>query len=127
MNGSLKILAGCALGLLVTAARPAALVPATPGQWEISRSGQAPTRMCIAEPELLAQLEHRSQACNRTLVRDGPTTATIHYTCAGGGYGQSTITTITPRSLRIHTQGISGSLPFHYVVQARRVGDCPAH
>ena len=31
---------------------------------------------------------------------------------------------LTPRSLRIETQGISDSLPFNYVLQARRVGDC---
>jgi hypothetical protein len=31
---------------------------------------------------------------------------------------------ITPRSIRIETQGISGDLPFNYVLQARRVGDC---
>jgi len=33
---------------------------------------------------------------------------------------------VTPRSLRLDTQGISDGLPFHYVAQARRVGDCPA-
>jgi len=32
---------------------------------------------------------------------------------------------ITPRSIRIETQGISDNLPFNYVIQARRVGDCP--
>jgi hypothetical protein len=26
--------------------------------------------------------------------------------------------------LRISTQGISGGLPFNYVLQARRIGDC---
>jgi hypothetical protein len=31
---------------------------------------------------------------------------------------------LTPRSLRIATQGISGGLPFNYVLQARRVDDC---
>jgi hypothetical protein len=32
---------------------------------------------------------------------------------------------ITPRSLRISTQGISDNLPFNYLLQARRVGECP--
>jgi len=34
------------------------------------------------------------------------------------------MTLITPRSLRIDTQGISDNLPFHYQLYARRVSDC---
>jgi hypothetical protein len=36
------------------------------------------------------------------------------------------MTVITPRSIRIETQGISGDLPFNYVLQARRIGECTA-
>jgi hypothetical protein len=36
------------------------------------------------------------------------------------------VTLITPRSLRIDTQGISGGYPFHYQIHARRVGNCAA-
>ena len=57
---------------------------------------------------------------------DGPISTVIQYSCPGGGFGRSTLTMITPRSLRIETQGISDNLPFNYVLQARRVGDCPA-
>jgi hypothetical protein len=31
---------------------------------------------------------------------------------------------ITPRALRISTQGISDQLPFNYVLQAHRIGEC---
>jgi hypothetical protein len=51
----------------------------------------------------------------------------IDYKCINGGYGQTKITVLTPRSLRIETQGISANLPFNYKIQARRIGDCPAH
>ena len=44
----------------------------------------------------------------------------IDYTCAGGGFGQSKITVLTPRSVRIETQGIADHAPFNYVVQAQR-------
>ena len=37
---------------------------------------------------------------------------------------QSKIDVLTPRSIRIETQGIADDLPFNYVIQARRVGEC---
>ena len=43
---------------------------------------------------------------------------------ANRGFGQSKVTLLTPRSMRIETQGISGNLPFNYQLHARRVGDC---
>jgi hypothetical protein len=55
------------------------------------------------------------------------TTTVIHYTCSAGDYGHTKVTMLTPRSLRIETQGISANLPFNYKIQARRIGDCPAH
>ena len=41
------------------------------------------------------------------------------------GFGHSEVTLLTPRSLRIATQGISDGLPFNYVLQAHRIADCP--
>jgi hypothetical protein len=116
----------CSAGLLAAASVPHALAPATGGLWEVSRSatGHDPTRICVASPDLLAQFEHRQQRCTRNVVSDGATEALISYNCAGGGFGQSRMTLITPRSLRIDTQGISDNLPFHYQLYARRVGEC---
>ena len=105
---------------------PRALAPAMGGLWEVSRNatGHNPTRICVASPDLLAQFEHRQQRCARTVVSDrGPETL-ITYNCPGGGFGQSKMTLITPRTLRIDTQGIADNLPFHYQLHARRVGDC---
>ena len=50
----------------------------------------------------------------------------VAYRCTGRDFGRSKLTVLTPRSLRIETQGISDGLPFNYVLQARRVGGCPA-
>lgn len=118
--------AGLAAAFALTAAqRPMALAMTEGGLWEVSGSpGSAPVRECVADTAMLAQFEHRGQTCTRLVISDGPQTTLIHYTCAGGGFGQSRMTLITPRSLRIETQGISDNLPFNYVVQARRVGDC---
>ena len=129
----LKLAGAGALALLTLAAgppeKPKALAAASPGLWEISGQpgAAAPRRMCVRNVASLAQIEQQRGQCARVVIRDLPTKTEIHYTCTEGGFGQSTIELITPRSLRIETQGIAESAPFHYVFQARRVGECPVH
>lgn len=117
---------GIALAAMLTAAAtPSALSQTARGLWEVTgASGSRPVRQCVAHPRLLAQFEHRGQQCQQSVISDAGTDAVIHYNCAGSEFGRSRITVVTPRSLRIETQGISGGLPFNYVVQARRVGNC---
>jgi hypothetical protein len=114
------------LGAAAVAQRPAALAKAAPGLWEITGlpGAKAPARECVGEVAALAQFEHRHQCCSRSVISDGPLSTVIHYNCPGGGFGRTRMTMLTPRSLRIETQGISENLPFNYVLQARRVGDC---
>ena len=113
---------------LLTAAAPMTDSPraAKPGLWEISHSatGVAAERICLPDPMILSQWEHRGGACTRVVIADLGAELTIHYTCAGGGFGQSTVTLLTLRTMRIETQGISDGLPFNYVLHARRKGDC---
>lgn len=120
---------GAALLLLVGAAQPSALAQTSPGLWEIDGlpNVRAPVRQCVANTAVLARVEHSSQACKQVVVSDTETTAVIEYTCSSGGFGRSKLTLLTPRSLRIETQGISSNYPFNYVIQARRVGECTAH
>ena len=105
---------------------PRALAPAAGGLWEVSTSatGHNPTRVCVPSVDVLAQFEHRNGRCTRSVIRDNGTNAEISYTCTDGGFGHSAVTLVTPRSLTIDTQGISGGLPFHYKLYARRMGDC---
>ena len=112
--------------MLAAAATPRALSPAAGGLWEVSKSanGHDATRICVPTPDALAQFEHRQLHCARTIVSDSGTETLISYNCPGGGFGQSKIKLITPRSLRIETQGISDNLPFHYQLHARRIGEC---
>jgi hypothetical protein len=109
---------------LAAAGRPSLFMQTTGGLWEVSRNNGGRRNVCIADPVALAQYEHLRLNCERDLVRNGQSRAEIHYTCQSGSFGQSNVELITPRSLRIETQGISNNAPFHYVLQARRLGDC---
>lgn len=109
---------------LAAAGRPSLFMQTTGGLWEVSRNNGGRRTVCLPDPIALAQYEHLRSNCERDLVRNGQSRAEIHYTCQSGSFGQSNVELITPRSLRIETQGISNNAPFHYVLQARRLGDC---
>jgi hypothetical protein len=120
--------------ILAVVAAPAALAAATPialekvagGLWEVSGApgAQVPVRQCVQNVLTLAQFEHRTRTCSRTVLSDDGASTVVTYSCGPGDFGHSEIKVITPRALRIATQGISDELPFNYVLQARRVGDC---
>ena len=130
MNGIGRALAiggaGAMLLALTAASRPAVLGRVSGGLWEVSglHGAPQPQRICVPDTSVFAQIEHRTAACSRTVIRDTGSTAEVHYSCSGGRFGQTNLSLITPRSLRIETQGISTDGPVHHVVQARRVGDC---
>ena len=135
LSYSIALVGSAALAVLVLGAaqrpaahRPAALSSVSGGLWEISTSaaGTNASRLCLADPITLAQYEHRSASCTRVIISDKPSETVVHYTCPGGGFGQTKMKVLTPRSMRVETQGISGNAPFYYVLQARRVGDCHA-
>jgi len=112
---------------LMAAARPAALAQTQPGLWEISGApdSRSPIRQCFRDIAVLARFEHRSNVCTAKVLKNDPSSTVIDYSCGAAGFGHSEIDVITPRSLRISTQGISDGLPFNYVLQARRIDDCP--
>ena len=97
----------------------------SPGLWELRRVPDGkPLRQCVGDVAALAQVEHFGQTCVRKVVSSGGASEVLRYTCTAGGFGQSKLTLVTPRAVTIETQGISGGLPFNYIVHARRVGDC---
>src|SRR5947209_5298543 len=114
-------------GAALVAAKPPALAQATAGKWEISGvpGEKAPLVQCIADVAALTQFEHRGRSCSRTTISDDGNSTIVQYSCGGAGFGRSEVEVITPRSLKISTQGISESSPFNYVLQAHRLGDCP--
>ncbi|MCY7271557.1 MAG: hypothetical protein LH485_05835 [Sphingomonas bacterium] len=110
---------------LVGASLPHAMTGS--GQWEIGKTaGGGGDKVCLADPAQMMQWEHRTKQCTRVIVSASIDRAEVHYTCVGGGFGTSRVEVLTPRSVKVDTQGISDGLPFSYVVHARRVGDCPA-
>jgi hypothetical protein len=116
--------AAVALLMLAAAVRPAVFTQTTGGLWEVSRPNGGRRNICVVDPTMLAQYEHLRANCSRDVIRDQQSRAEIHYTCQSGAFGQSNVELLTPRSLRIETQGISDNAPFHYVLQARRIGNC---
>lgn len=114
--------------LLLTAAQPLPTLAQTqPGLWEISGApgARTPVRLCVADVPALSRFEHRGKTCtSKVLKRAGSLTA-FEYSCGAAGFGHSDVEALTPRSLRISTQGISNGQPFNYVLQARRMADCP--
>lgn len=119
-------LAFAVAGVGIAASQPSALANVSGGLWEITGAPgtQHPIRQCVTDILALAQFEHRGQNCSRNVLSDSQSTTRIDYKCGAAGFGQTQVDVITPRSLRISTQGISDQLPFNYVLQARRVGDC---
>ena len=111
---------------ILAAAAPVALKGVDGGLWEVSRSatGRGAIRQCVADPAALAQFEHRNSPCTRVVLSDRASEMVVHYTCPAGEFGRTKLTVLTPRSLRLDTQGIHDGLPFSYQLHARRVGNC---
>ena len=126
-----KFTLGVAIALIcvtAVAAAPRALAPASGGLWRVafSAKGAAQASVCIADPLLLGQWEHRGGRCSPTILSDQGNKLVMSYTCADGGFGRSEMSLLTPRTIRIATQGISAGGPFSYVLHARRAGNCPS-
>lgn len=127
MKEKLTAVALAIAGLGIAAASLPPVISASGGLWEISKSatGANAEKLCVPQAVVLSQWEHRKSQCTRVVISATETDAVVHYTCTGGGFGQSKMHVLTPRTLRIETQGISDGFPFSYTLHARRVGDCP--
>ncbi len=97
-----------------------------PGQWQLHATDDSTTRnLCVRDPRILLQLGHADTTqCSRFVVSQGPREITVRYTCPGAGHGRTTIGLVTPRSIKLQTQGIAGGLPFQHDYAARRTGAC---
>lgn len=115
-------------GAIAAAAPPKTktLAGAAPGLWELSGVPEAktPVRECLTNFAALAQYEHRTRSCIAGVDSDSGKVAVIHYSCGPSDFGHTSIKLITPRNLKVDTQGISDGLPFAYVLEARRLGEC---
>lgn len=121
---SVRVGSGLAIALLLCGASlPRAM--AGPGVWEVGKTaGGRGEQLCLPDPAILMQWEHRGKACTRNILNAAIDRADVHYSCPDGGFGTSRVQVLTPRSIKVSTQGIANGLPFGYVIHARRVGNC---
>jgi len=127
-GGALLLTGLVAAAPLQGGARPtlAALAMIAHGEWQLRErdpNAQA-RRLCLNDPATLIQLQHSGEQCSQFVVENSRLKATVHYTCAGHGYGRTTVSVETPRLFRIESQGIRDGLPFALDMEARRIGDC---
>ena len=113
-------------GLTQAAGKLSALARLEPGLWKLRNlDDQRPlAAICVGDPNLLMQIQHRNSPCSRLVIANGAHTATVQYTCPTGGFGRTSIRVETPRLAQIDTQGIVDNTPFGYRAEARRVGSC---
>ena len=120
---------GCLIGGAVFAqgVQLAMLDRLAPGMWEVRmRDGKQTERICLDDGRRLIQLRHPKLSCRQFVVEDGPAAVTVHYTCPGQGSGRTHLRFETPRLVQIESTGFASQLPFDFVAEARRTGDCGA-
>lgn len=124
-------MAGVLVGMVVapaTAQTPelAMLGGLRSGGWELKIRGAAgqPNKICLRNGRELIQIRHRTQVCNRVVVEDGANAVTVHYSCPGSGYGQTTIRRESAQLVQISTQGVEGKAPFNFNAEGRYTGAC---
>ncbi|WP_298190209.1 DUF3617 family protein [Novosphingobium sp.] len=125
-SGSVMLFAFLAPGL--TAQRPslAMLDHLQPGQWEVRDRDLAGgrSRLCIESGRRLIQIRHMREVCRSFTVEDKADAVTVHYTCPGNGYGQTSVRYESAQLVQLETQGIAQGLPFNIRAEARRIGAC---
>jgi hypothetical protein len=96
------------------------------GNWELRMrdAGGETEAICLGDGRRLIQLRHPAERCSSVIVGDTNTEVTVQYTCPGKGYGRTHIRRESSRLVQIESQGIAHGLPFAFVAEARRVGDC---
>ncbi|WP_427964175.1 DUF3617 domain-containing protein [Altererythrobacter sp.] len=95
------------------------------GEWTVRfRDGTASRKICLQDGRELIQLQHSENNCSRFVVEDGQAQVTVQYTCAGNGYGRTSIRRENNSLAQIESQGIADGLPFQFTAEARRTGVC---
>lgn len=123
--GAVGLLAVAAPVLAFTTSDLDALAHLERGRWQIRETESGEARMvCLGDPIVLVQLEHRGVSCGREVLTSEAGGGTVHYTCPGRGFGHTSIRVETPRLARIDTQGLVDGRPFAYRAEARKVGSC---
>ena len=118
------LLFGVAAAPLRSDPPPAAFAQIERGQWLLKERTEGDRKLCLTAPGALVQIRHGAVSCEQFVVVQDQRSATVRYTCAGHGQGRTTITIVTPRSLRIETQGVIDGAPFALDYDASKLGPC---
>lgn len=94
------------------------------GQWQLRESDGSVRSLCLGDANQLLQLRHGGAACKVTVLDNSPGRAMVHYSCAGAGYGRTTVTVETPRLVRVDTQGVAEGQAFSLDFEGRNTGAC---
>ena len=94
------------------------------GQWQLKATDGTARNLCLTNPAALIQLRHPGTACTQIVVENSRESATVHYTCPGHGYGQTTISVETSRLVHVDTTGILDGAPFSDELEGRKIGTC---
>lgn len=95
------------------------------GQWVLRIRGSGEQkRICVRTGRELIQLRHAGPNCSRYVVEDSAGQVTVQYSCAGNGYGRTSIRRETATLAQIESQGIADGKPFEFTAEARRTGAC---
>ena len=124
------LVAAAAAGVLV--APVAAQAPALAmldrlerGEWLVRFRGTGEQRrVCLRTGRELIQMRHGNGDCSRYVVEDSAGQVTVQYSCAGNGYGRTSIRRESATLAHVESQGIADGKPFQFTAEARRTGAC---
>jgi hypothetical protein len=124
--GALACLVPLGAGLAAVNADPGltALAAIERGEWQMRAPDGSVRALCVTDPQMLVQLQHRGATCTRFVVENGPLGGRVTYSCPGIGTGSTRIVVETPRLIRIESQGINRGMPFSFEYEGRRTGAC---
>lgn len=94
------------------------------GEWTLRAADGTTRSICITDPQVLLQLQHRGASCTRFVVEDGSSGGRVTYSCPGIGNGATRVVVETPRLIRLESQGINRGLPYSFEYEGRRTGGC---
>lgn len=126
--GSRLIGACVALALAAPAAAVAlrCLSDFEPGTFRlVPAGGGRETSLCITDPAELAMAGRSGgPQCRVTVVRDGPDSGVLSWSCRDGRSGRSEVRRDAAGIYTVSAQGIEGGLPWASRGEWRRVGSC---
>lgn len=128
--GILSLSAGSAVFALGSGANaPTLLETLEHGIWQMRTVGAGMSatpalQLCVNDPNMLTQIQHRDAPCSHFVVKSTPNLVTVSYSCKGQGQGLTTIRKETGRLINIQSQGIRNGSPFSFSYEARRSASC---